>query len=137
MDISKLKIFNLMQTNMEYLGAKQDVLAQNVSNANTPGYKAKGLKPLDFKAILNNSSAAGHVKLQTSSANHIAISSGASGMFEEASHGAGFETSPTGNEVVLEEEMIKVAKNSAEYQQTTNIYRKMLQMIKTSLGENA
>jgi len=45
-----------------------------------------------------------------------------------------FETSPTGNKVVLEEQVLELTKTGMEYQETTNIYRKMLEMIKTSIG---
>lgn len=140
MDISKLKVFNLMQTNMKYLGVKQDVMAQNVSNANTPGYNVKMLKPLDFKAVLGNSNGVKPVQVATSSsANHIAISGNSSSgsVYASETDRNPFEITPTGNKVVIEQEMMKLAKNSTEYQQTTNVYRKMLQMLKSTLGENA
>lgn len=136
MDISKLKVFNLLQTNMTYLGAKQDVMAENVSNANTPGYGVKQLKPLDFKQVLNQTSGASQVKMAATSLNHIAGSSAS-----EANEYSGdvdknpFEITPTGNKVVMEQEMMKLTKNAGEYQQTTSIYRKMLQMLKTTIGD--
>jgi flagellar basal-body rod protein FlgB len=139
MDISKLKVFNLMQTNMNYLGVKQDVMAQNVSNANTPGYSVKMLKPLDFKAVLGNAGSVTPIAVATSSANHIAImgNSVAGATYASEADRNPFEITPTGNKVVMEQEMMKLAKNSTEYQQTTNIYRKMLQMLKSTLGDNA
>jgi flagellar basal-body rod protein FlgB len=137
MDISKLKIFNLMQTNMSYLGAKQDVMAQNISNSNTPGYDVKEMKPLDFKAILSGSSTS-KVTIASTSPVHFLGGSGASGAteFDVGEQRNPFEITPTGNKVVLEQEMMKLNKNNMEYQQTTNIYRKMLQMMKMALGEN-
>lgn len=38
-------IMSLMKDKLAYLGQRQAVLAQNVANANTPGYKAKELAP--------------------------------------------------------------------------------------------
>lgn len=138
MDLSKLKIFNMMQTNMNYLNAKQDMMAQNVSNANTPGYDKKVMSPLDFKAVLGQNSSVKPVSVVTSAKNHIAVAPTTSAMgFRSGEDRNPFEISPTGNKVVIEQEMTKLAKNSGEYQQTTNIYRKMLQMMKSTLGENA
>ncbi len=139
MDISKLKVFNLMQTNMTYLGAKQDVMAENVSNANTPGYGVKELKALDFKAVLNATSGSSSVKPVATSSMHISTSANSSSAqeFDGKVDRNPFEITPTGNRVVMEQEMMKLTKNSGEYQQTTSIYRKMLSMLKSTIGENA
>jgi flagellar basal-body rod protein FlgB len=129
MDIKNIKLFNLMQSNINYLTTRQDVLSQNVANSSTPGYETVDIKKPDFSSYLSKSSGAG---LVTTNSNHISGTKNASGgnIIESKS----FETKPTGNRVVLEEEMLKITKNSMEYQQTTNIYRKMIEMFKTAIG---
>ena len=126
-----------MQTNMNYLGAKQDVMAQNISNSNTPGYDLKTIAPLDFKSILNGTTT-NRVSIAATSRNHIAGGAAGSGgsSYKAENERDIFEITPTGNKVVLEQEMMKLTQNNMEYQQTTNIYRKMLQMMKMALGEN-
>ena len=123
MDISKLKIFNMLQTNMRYLDTKQDLLSQNISNANTPGYVGKTLAPLDFKKILKESENGATAAL-------------GKGFRAEKSDDV-FEITPVGNKIVIENEIMKVTKNSMEYQQTVSIYRKMMQMMKTAIGDNS
>lgn len=138
MDISKLKIFNLLQTNMNYLGTKQDLLAENVSNANTPGYEGKTLAPLDFKSILQQTAAQQSSQLAMSNPRHIAFAGGVGNSpFRQEAETDVFEVTPMGNKVVMEQEVMKVAKNSMEYQQTTSIYRKMLGMMRTAIGDNS
>ena len=44
------------------------------------------------------------------------------------------ERTTSGNTVVLEDQMMKVAKTTMDFQLTTNLYRKHLAMIKTALG---
>ena len=45
-----LGIFSKLATRMAWLGRRQQVLAQNIANADTPNYKPMDLKPLDFGA---------------------------------------------------------------------------------------
>ena len=44
------------------------------------------------------------------------------------------ETTPTGNAVLLEQEMMKVAETQIQYELTTSLYKKNLGMLKTALG---
>jgi len=127
-----------MQSNLNYLSAKQDVTAQNIANANTPNYSAKTLEKPDFSKFMNSSagsaqSAAGG-GLATTHKGHISgthIANNKNGRIVDAES---FETSPTGNKVVLEDEVMELTKTGMEYQETTNIYRKMMDMIRTSIG---
>src|SRR5262249_59309213 len=48
MDISGLGLFRMITQQLHWLGQRQDVLSQNVANADTPGYQARDLKPLSL-----------------------------------------------------------------------------------------
>lgn len=134
MDLSKIKLFSLMQTNLNYLSTRQDTLAENVANANTPGYEAKDVQPLDFNKVFKSVNRS--VAVNTTNANHISPK-GQSNTFgvSEVSDTEAFEISPTGNKVVLEQEMIKITKNGGQYQMTTNLYSKMLSLMQSALGD--
>lgn len=129
MDISKIKLFNLMQSNLSYLSSRQTTLAQNVANANTPGYDAKDLKKPNFASVLKAQSS---TALTSTNSAHIG-GMNVAGNYKSVNTD-GFEISPTGNKVVLEDEVFKMSQNSMEYQETTNIYRKMMEMLKTAIG---
>jgi flagellar basal-body rod protein FlgB len=52
MDFSKISLFKALSRKMAWLADRQEVLAQNIAEANTPGYKAKDIKPADFRDVL-------------------------------------------------------------------------------------
>ncbi|PIR32101.1 MAG: flagellar basal body rod protein FlgB [Alphaproteobacteria bacterium CG11_big_fil_rev_8_21_14_0_20_44_7] len=132
MNLAKIKLFGAMQTNMKYREERQELLAQNVANANTPGYDRKDLKPLNFREVYKSVDRS--VVVNQTKPNHIAGNSGSGTNFASANSNA-FEVTPTGNKVSLEQEIMEVTKNSLEYQKTTNLYRKMMQLFKTAIGD--
>ena len=129
MPVTDLPLFSMLKTRMYWLNERQKVLAENVANADTPGFRGHDLKQLDFHEALR---ATGDVRLATTSPGHIAGSTGTS-QFPMDNRG-GFETTPRGNAVVLEDEMMKVAQTQMDYQAATALYSRSLGLIKTALG---
>ena len=72
MELTNLPMFGLLRNRMNWLGQRQEVLAQNVANADTPNYSSRDLKAFDFRQVLNESrrSQSG-VVLQSTNAAHI------------------------------------------------------------------
>jgi flagellar basal-body rod protein FlgB len=54
MNINNLKLFYAMRQNMDWSAERQRVLAQNLANADTPGYVPSDLKSIDFKKVLRH-----------------------------------------------------------------------------------
>jgi flagellar basal-body rod protein FlgB len=52
MNLDSIPVLALVQRSIGWLGRNHDVLAQNIANADTPGYRARELKPLDFAALV-------------------------------------------------------------------------------------
>ena len=129
MPVTDLPLFSMLKTRMYWLNERQKVLAENVANADTPGFRGHDLKQLDFHEALRST---GDVKLATTAPGHIGGSSGTS-QFPMDNRG-GFETTPRGNAVVLEDEMMKVAQTQMDYQAATALYSRSLGLIKTALG---
>ena len=48
MAISDLPIFSMLRTRMNWHQERQRLLAENVANADTPGYRPRDLAPLNF-----------------------------------------------------------------------------------------
>jgi flagellar basal-body rod protein FlgB len=131
MDLSSQPLFQMMKERMGYLGQRQKVLAQNVANADTPGYRPSDLKPMNFQAELR---ATNHqlAPVQTQS-NHLPPVTPVGGFKTELSRKT-YETSPSGNGVVLEEQMMKISETQGDYGLTTSLYRKYLDMMKMALS---
>jgi len=73
MPMTDIPILTMLRERMQWQQARQQVLAENVANADTPDYQAKDLAPLDFSRELSTAS----VSLDRTNPNHIAAASGA------------------------------------------------------------
>jgi flagellar basal-body rod protein FlgB len=128
MPVTDLPLFSALKHRMYWLEERQRLLAENVSNADTPGYRGRDLKQLDFHEALKSASA---VTLATTAPGHL--SGVQAGRFPVDGRGS-FETTPRGNAVVLEDEMMKVAQNQMDHQAVTALYARGLGLLKTAVG---
>lgn len=136
MDYSNIRLMSLMKMKMSWDSQNQDVLAQNVANADTPGYRAKELKPLDFEHMAMEESH--RLKMRATSGSSFDGSKEESkGDYRVEKSRKTFETSPVKNNIAIEEQMANMAKNNMDYQMITNLYKKTAGMFKTALGQNS
>jgi flagellar basal-body rod protein FlgB len=133
MNLPQIPLLGILRERMSWLNARQGVLSQNVANADTPGYSARDIKPIDFSDILKGetSSAPG---LTVTDARHIAIAPNTTSTFENTDS-PDTDSNPTGNTVSLEQEMIKVADTQAQYAAAANLYSKAMGMLRTAIGQ--
>jgi flagellar basal-body rod protein FlgB len=134
MSVVDLPLFSVLKSRMRWLEERQKVLAENVANANTPNYRTRDLKQLDFNAELN-ATAPPRIQLGATAPAHITTSVSESSAYPQAPRG-GFETKPSGNAVVLEEEMMKVAQTQMDHQTVTSLYARGLALLKTAIGKS-
>lgn len=134
MDLSKQALFRMMTSRMDYLGQREKVLAQNIANADTPNYKARDMRHVDFIQALHREM---HVLAPTQTqAGHLPPVS-SPGKFSVDRQKSPYETSLDKNGVVLEEQMLKVDETAGAYATTTTIYRKYVDMLKTALASKS
>jgi flagellar basal-body rod protein FlgB len=133
MDVRQIPLFSMITQQMDWLTTRQKVLAQNIANADTPNYQAKDLAPLDFSQMAR--AAGDKLKLDTTKGGHInaGLSAGGSHKVLESKENL---TSPSGNGVVLEDQLTKVSETQADYELITRLYRKHMGMLRTALGRN-
>jgi flagellar basal-body rod protein FlgB len=135
-NLPDVPLMSMLKSKMSWLEARQDVLSQNVANADTPGYVAHDLKPMDFESLLKKANGAGPASgLMTTDPRHIAPVSQAGGFDSDESPDV--TASPNGNSVSLEEEMIKVSDTQGQYQAAANLYAKAMQLMRTALGKSS
>jgi flagellar basal-body rod protein FlgB len=133
MPISDIPIFAMLRTRMAWHQARQQVLADNVANADTPKFKPRDLVPPDLGRA---APAVGAVALVRTDPMHLSAVGAGGGPQFAADHKGAYEVRPTGNAVNLEDEMIKVAANQMDYQMVTTLYSRGLGLIKTALGKS-
>lgn len=128
-----ISLLSALQSHMGWLGDRQKLVAQNVANASTPGYKPRDLTPQDFAALLQDGGAGqGELGLTLTNAMHIAPSDGtASGAKSVASPDS--ETTMDGNSVVLEEQMLKMSESRMQFEAAVGFYEKAQNMMRMAV----
>jgi flagellar basal-body rod protein FlgB len=128
----KFDIFAVLGKRLDWLSQRQQVLAENVANADTPNYVPRDLDEAEFRRILRNQLSPMGPK--ATHAAHLRGTVQRGGPANSTRQKDPYETSPSGNAVVLEEQLIKVAKTQSDYQTIINLYRKHMDMVRTALG---
>ena len=132
MDLGSISLFAMLSERMAWLTKRQQVLAHNIANANTPGYIPKDLEPVDFKRMAENAS--GRIAVSTTNGGHLSGSSPSNAAYRVIEPTDDIEMTPSGNAVALEEELMKVSETVMDHQITANLYSKHLNMIRMVLG---
>lgn len=127
MDLDNLSIFGLAHQNMQYLRAKQRVVAGNLANVNTPGYLSKDIRKPDFSDELEK-------KLQMKLTNPKHLDVAVKGGFSNEVYVPTPTTPLTidGNGVVIEDQLNEASKASSEYNRMITIYNKYRTMLRTA-----
>jgi len=76
MSISDLPVLSALRTKMQWQQARQRVLSENVSNANTPNFKPRDLVEPKFGPAGTQTGTMGSLAMMRTSASHIAPSGG-------------------------------------------------------------
>jgi len=127
MDLDKSSLFAAVKSRLSWLTQRQEVLAQNIANADTPRYRATDLKPFEFKEILRQEKI--QLNMDVTSAAHQPGRRKRIRDFAEQQVRHPFETAPNGNGVVLEEQMAKMNETHTKHRLVTQLCRKHLSMI--------
>lgn len=122
---------SLLRERMTWLHQRQDLLSQNVANADTPRYVARDLKAQDFSEALKKATSQSS-GMTITNVRHIALSN-SRGQFDDL-EAPDIEASPNGNSVSLETQMIKVSDTQAQFAAAANLYAKAMTMMKTAIG---
>jgi len=136
MAISDIPILSMLRTRMNWGQERQRVLAENIANADTPGFRPRDLTPPKFNSAPGVASSGPTVFLVRTEPGHFAAPDGGSTEFP-SQNTKGYEIHPTGNAVSLEDEMMKLAANQMDYQAVTALYTRSLNMLKTAIGKSS
>ncbi len=111
---------------MAHAAARQEVVARNMANADTPGYRASDLP--SFAETLEEGRG-----MRATRSGHLGWDAGRT-TAEPVARAA--EASPNGNTVSLETEMISSAEIRQQHDMAVSIYSATRQIISTALGRN-
>lgn len=120
--MDSINFFSIASQQNRWLSVRQSVLAQNVANANTPGYKALDVEP--FEAVLNSTG----IEMRKTQANHLSPTSGA-GSDADTEEAAKWQVVHSGNSVSLEEQMLKSGEVAGAYARNTSVLKTFHRML--------
>ena len=124
MDPTEIGLFRLAEQRLAWVDRRQELLAQNVANANTPGYRPQDLA--GFSGLLGSIALAQTSPMHISAAGHAAA--------EALQHVA--ERAPAGNGVSIEAEMSKVADTAGIQELVLNLEHGYMGMFRTVIGRS-
>ncbi len=120
-----LELLKMAGAMSQRAGARMSVVAQNIANADTPGFKAMDLP--SFAETYDESGAA----MRATRSGHFATDAGAAEPGARRAKGA---AAPNGNTVSLEQEMVKTATIRQDHDMALSIYRASTDILRASLG---
>ena len=126
-------------TAMRHLSERQRIVAQNIANSETPAYKAREVEAPDFSDLVAQTG--GGRSSARVARPRITLSSGMTALGAsqpESGHvriDKDFtEVKPDGNNVTLEDQLLKMGQIQTDFATMTNLYRKQMSLMKTALG---
>ncbi len=129
MAIIDIPIFAMLRTKMQWHQQRQQVLSQNVANADTPNYRPLDLADPKFQL---GAPGVGPLQLARTDPQHLAGFTDAGNFPNNPNQ---YQVRPAGNAVNLEDEMMKVAANQMDYQAATQLYSRSMGLLRTAVGK--
>lgn len=125
-------LIQMLTTSMRYNAERQGVLARNISNLDTPNYRAQDLKKLDFGKLADEIGR--QLEMRATSPTHLSGTLGQGLNYKGEKLRKPFEVTPVGNSVVLEEQMAKISDTGAKFELSTTMLKKFTGLYRTALG---
>ena len=140
MTTQNLGLMKAINAKMGYLNHRQRIIADNIANADTPGYKPKDVSKIDFSSVLDKVDAQQggmNVSIGRTDSAHMTISGGSNlddPKAKEQKKGL-YEVSPTGNAVIMEQQLIKSNEVVVDHNFMSGLYKKQLTMMRVVLAK--
>lgn len=122
-----LDVFKTAHAMGKHAAARQAVVAQNMANADTPGYQARDIQP--FKDLYQKDGGAG--TMRATRAGHHGSSLTSAGIAPGLSTA---EVSPNGNSVSIEEEMLKAVDIKRQHDRSVAIYKSAMTVLRATIS---
>lgn len=140
MDLAHTTFFGVLRTRLDQLAERQRLIAENIANATTPGYRPRDLDTSAFERALASASQTGDsAALTRTHPGHLAA--GGASALSGAGGGGVFtagrvvtrddsETTIDGNAVILEEEAARATETRMSFESGIALYQKGLELIR-------
>jgi len=122
-----------LQKSLDLRQQKQQVIAGNIANADTPGYAAR---KISFEENLRRAINTPEIDSKKTNAKHFPIgSTGISGVQATVTQQRDGVNFGDGNSVSIDEEMLDLAENQLLYEASSQILKKKFSMLKYAVSD--
>ncbi|MDB5438537.1 MAG: flgB [Caulobacteraceae bacterium] len=131
MILDDVPLFGMLRQKLGYLDQRQRLIAQNVANADTPGFRPSDLAPFQVESASQIQMAGAGAGLATSrsEAGHLAGVQVAAPSPFKVMQQSDSETTLDGNGVTLEEQMMKMSESRMDFDAAVGFYQKAMNLI--------
>ena len=130
MDINAIPLFSMLKSRLGYINAREQVISQNVANADTSGYAPKDLQAFNVsQALEGDGPQTGVVRPAMTEPGHLAPQTLQSQVRWKVVDSGGTQGSLSGNKVTLEDEMTKMTESRMDYEAAVGFYQKAMGLL--------
>jgi flagellar basal-body rod protein FlgB len=128
-DLGNTPFFGMLRARLDQLSERQRLIAENIANASTPGYRPRDVDTSGFERMLASAAGGrGGVTLVRTNPGHMAPGGGGGATSVVTRDDS--ETTIDGNAVVLEEQMARAAETRMQFETGIALYQKGLELVR-------
>jgi len=127
-DLANTPFFGMLRARLDQLSERQQLIAENIANASTPGYRPRDLDTSGFERMLASSAGGRGLTMSRTNSGHM-TPSGGSGSARVITRDDS-ETTIDGNAVVLEEQTVRAAETRMAFETGIALYQKGLELVR-------
>ncbi len=132
----KHKTNDLFKSYLELSAFKNKILAENLANANTPGYKANDVTmPDDYENLTGKGKTHRTIRMAKTSGKHLGGSKSSNGTFSSHKLQDPYETKKNGNNVSINQQVTKLSQNKNDYAAALKAYATTNSLYSAVLGK--
>jgi flagellar basal-body rod protein FlgB len=128
MDLANSPFFGLLRARLDQLSERQRLIAENIANATTPGYRPRDLDTSGFERLLASAGGGRGLAMSRTNAGHMGPDGPVGGGRVITRNDS--EVTMDGNAVILEEEMTRAAENRLAFETGLALYQKGLDLVR-------
>jgi flagellar basal-body rod protein FlgB len=131
MNLDSIPLFSMLKSRLGYENQREKLIGQNVANADTPGFSPQDLKPFTVPASMGGGGGdLQMVQPATTEPGHMSSLPMKANSQWKVITSADSDTTLDGNQVVLEDQMAKMAEARMDYDSAIGFYQKSLDMLR-------
>jgi len=128
LDLANTPFFGLLRARLDQLSQRQRLIAENIANASTPGYRPRDIDAGGFERMLASAAGNRGLSMARTHPGHMAPGGGTAPARIVTRDDS--ETTIDGNAVVIEEQMARAAETRMQFETGIALYQKGLELVR-------